>query len=103
MAAGLPESVLEPLALVFPNDAAEPAAASMEGVVPTAVAGVLVLLALLTATGGFYPAIDAIAVEKERGTIETLLIVPASTGDIVTGKFLAVFAVTLASLAVNAV
>ena len=103
MAAGLPESVLEPVELVFPNDATEPAAASMEGVVPTAVAAVLVLLALLTATGGFYPAIDAIAGEKERGTIETLLIVPASTGDIVMGKFLAVFAVTLASLAVNAV
>ena len=30
--------------------------------------GVLVLLALLTATGAFYPAIDAIAGEKERGT-----------------------------------
>jgi len=67
------------------------------------VAAVLVLLSLLTATGGFYPAIDAIAGEKERGTIETLLIVPASPGTIVTGKFLAVFTVTLVTLAVNAV
>ncbi len=102
-AAGLPASVLEPVALVFAGEEAEPPAATMEGVMPTAVAAVLVLLALLTATGGFYPAIDAIAGEKERGTIETLLIAPASAATIVTGKFLAVFAVTLATLVVNAV
>jgi sodium transport system permease protein len=101
--AGLPPSVLEPLALSFAGGPQAGAPASMEGLVPTAAGGVLVLLALLTATGAFYPAIDAIAGEKERGTIETLLIAPASTGDIVTGKFLAVWAVTLATLLVNAV
>jgi sodium transport system permease protein len=62
---------------------------------------VLVLLAVLTMTGAFYPAIDAIAGEKERGTIETLLIAPCSAHEIVLGKFLAVFAITLATLAAN--
>jgi sodium transport system permease protein len=101
--AGLPGTLLEPLAVRFVDEETAPQATALDGVVPTAVAAVLVLLALLTATGGFYPAIDAIAGEKERGTIETLLIIPASTLDIIKGKFLAVFAVTLASLAANAI
>jgi sodium transport system permease protein len=102
-AEGLPTSVLEPIALSFAGGPKAGGGRSMEGIVPTAAGGVLVLLALLTATGAFYPAIDAIAGEKERGTIETLLIAPASTGDIVTGKFLAIWIVTLATLLVNAV
>lgn len=101
--AGLPGSVLEPIKVRFADEATKPAGVRLDGVLPTAVGAVLVLLALLTATGGFYPAIDAIAGEKERGTIETLLITPASTADIVTGKFLGVFAVTLVSLAANAI
>ncbi|MDA1200605.1 MAG: ABC transporter permease subunit [Planctomycetota bacterium] len=100
--AGLPPSVLEPVSLSFIGGPKAEPPASMEGIVPTAAGGVLVLLALLTATGAFYPAIDAIAGEKERGTIETLLIAPASPGEIVTGKFLAIWAVTLATLLVNA-
>jgi sodium transport system permease protein len=101
--AGLPESVLDPVSLSFIGGPKTEPPTSMDGVVPTAAGGVLVLLSLLTATGAFYPAIDAIAGEKERGTIETLLIAPASPGEIVTGKFLAIWAVTLATLVVNAV
>ena len=100
--AGLAATTLVPLAVEFP--AGGPAAAdSARGVLPTAAGAVLVLLALLTATGAFYPAIDAIAGEKERGTIETLLIAPCRAGDIVFGKYLAVLVVTLATLAMNAV
>lgn len=102
-AEGLPASVLDPVTLAFAGGPKVSATASMEGILPTAAGGVLVLLALLTATGAFYPAIDAIAGEKERGTIETLLIAPASAGDIVAGKFLAIWGVTLATLLVNAV
>jgi len=101
--AGLPRSVLEPIKVQFADEVVKPTDLTLDGVLPTAVGAVLVLLALLTATGGFYPAIDAIAGEKERGTIETLLITPASTRDIVTGKFLGVFTVTLMSLAANAI
>lgn len=102
-AAGLPASLLEPVAFTVAGAPSGDIGGSMESVVPTAAGGVLVLLALLTATGAFYPAIDAIAGEKERGTIETLLLAPATAGEIVTGKFLAIWGVTLATLLVNAV
>ena len=99
--AGLPESILQPIRLrVLGETAGGPAVAS-ETILPALTASILVLLSVLTMTGAFYPAIDAIAGEKERGTIETLLMAPCSTGSIVFGKFLAVYAVTLATLAAN--
>ncbi len=52
------------------------------------------LLVLMALTGAFYPAVDLCAGEKERGTMETLLISPASRPEIVLGKF---FTVMLAS------
>jgi len=48
------------------------------------------LLVMMALTGAFYPAIDLCAGEKERGTMETLLISPASRAEIVVGKFLTV-------------
>jgi sodium transport system permease protein len=42
--------------------------------------------------GAMYPAIDLAAGEKERGTMETLLVSPASRLQIVAGKFLVVTA-----------
>ena len=101
--AGLPASLIEPLRVNFTGDVPQGSAAAVRDILPAVTAAVLVLLALLTATGAFYPAIDAIAGEKERGTIETLLISPCPMFDDVTGKFLAVFAVTLATLAANAI
>ena len=100
---GLPTALIEPLAVDFTGDLPPTPASAVREILPTAMAAVLVLLALLTATGAFYPAVDAIAGEKERGTIETLLIAPCSPFDVVVGKFLAVFAVTLATLLANAV
>ncbi|MEG2295993.1 MAG: ABC transporter permease subunit/CPBP intramembrane protease, partial [Oscillospiraceae bacterium] len=41
-------------------------------------------------SGAIYPAIDAMAGEKERGTLETLLTLPVSNTEIVTGKFFAI-------------
>ncbi|MFN9369721.1 MAG: type II CAAX prenyl endopeptidase Rce1 family protein, partial [Planctomycetia bacterium] len=102
-AAALPATTLLPLQVDFPDGGESPARQATREVVPVVAGAVLVLLALLTATGAFYPAIDAIAGEKERGTVETLLIAPCGVADIVRGKFLAVFAVTLATLAMNAV
>src|SRR5262249_28657451 len=40
--------------------------------------------------GAIYAAFDQVAGEKERGTLETLLVSPASRRDIVLGKFSAV-------------
>jgi sodium transport system permease protein len=48
------------------------------------------LLVMWVLTGAIYPAIDMTAGEKERGTMETLLISPAERTEIVAGKFLAV-------------
>jgi sodium transport system permease protein len=53
------------------------------------------LLVMMSLTGAFYPAIDMCAGEKERGTMETLLISPASRAELVLGKF---FTVMLASV-----
>ena len=50
------------------------------------------LLVMWMLTGSIYPAIDMTAGEKERGTMETLLISPAERSEIVLGKFLAVVA-----------
>jgi sodium transport system permease protein len=50
------------------------------------------LLVMWMLTGAIYPAIDMTAGEKERGTMETLLISPAERVEIVFGKFLAVVA-----------
>lgn len=49
-----------------------------------------ILLVMMAVTGAFYPAIDLGAGEKERGTMETLLISPATRPEIVVGKFLTV-------------
>jgi sodium transport system permease protein len=54
-------------------------------------------LALAAFGGGIYAANDQVAGEKERGTLETLLVSPASRRDIVLGKFMAVVAVCLIS------
>lgn len=58
------------------------------------------LLIIMCITGAFYPAIDLGAGEKERGTMETLLICPASRTEIVIGKFFTVlgFSITTALL-----
>ena len=47
--------------------------------------------------GSIYAAFDQVAGEKERNTLETLLVSPARRRDIVLGKFMAVFSVGLLS------
>jgi sodium transport system permease protein len=49
------------------------------------------VLVMWSLAGALYPAIDVCAGEKERGTMETLLISPANRAEIVAGKFLAVW------------
>jgi sodium transport system permease protein len=49
------------------------------------------MLVMWSLAGALYPAIDLCAGEKERGTMETLLISPADRNEIVAGKFLAVW------------
>jgi sodium transport system permease protein len=59
------------------------------------------LLVMMSLTGAFYPAIDLCAGEKERGTMETLLISPASRAEIVLGKFLTVMLASVVSALLN--
>ncbi|MDE6365726.1 MAG: ABC transporter permease [Lachnospiraceae bacterium] len=53
--------------------------------------------------GAFYPAVDATAGEKERGTLETLLTLPVGNDELIIGKFFAVSTVAVASAVLNLV
>lgn len=59
------------------------------------------MLIILGLTGAFYPALDLGAGEKERGTLETLLLTPTQRTDIALGKYLAIMLVALSSGALN--
>lgn len=48
------------------------------------------LIIIMCFMGAMYPAIDLAAGEKERGTLETLLVSPATRGEFVVGKYLVV-------------
>ena len=61
------------------------------------------LLVTMSLLGGFYPAIDLTAGEKERGTMQTLLCAPVSPIEIVTGKYLAVWITSLIAALANVV
>ena len=52
-------------------------------------------------TGAFYPAIDLVAGEKERGTLETLLCSPALRSEIVIGKMAAVTTFSVMTAVLN--
>ena len=57
------------------------------------------LLSIIVATGGMNAAIDLTVGEKERHTLEALLVTSTNRRDLITGKFLAVFSTTLVSIA----
>ncbi len=59
------------------------------------------LLVIMALTGAFYPAIDLGAGEKERGTMETLLISPARRIELVLGKFLTIMLFSVATAVLN--
>ncbi|HAW92728.1 MULTISPECIES: ABC transporter permease [unclassified Arsukibacterium] len=60
-------------------------------------------LVLLCLSGAMYPAVDMGAGEKERGTLETLLICPVSRTAIVLGKFLTVLTTALMTALITVV
>ncbi|HEY0984817.1 ABC transporter permease subunit/CPBP intramembrane protease [Schlesneria sp.] len=61
------------------------------------------LLVMMTLTGAFHPAVDMCAGEKERGTMETLLISHARRTEIVMGKFLSVLLFSMTTAVLNLV
>ena len=95
-AAGLPETTLSPVEAAVATLA--PAAESVR----TRIAGIIpLLLVLLAASGAFYPALDLIAGERERGTLETLLSLPVKRRDIFLGKLLVCCAGALVAVSLN--
>ena len=80
------------LQLLDPVAIAERATADMQEVVGERAGGMLPYLFLIFCfMGAMYPAIDMGAGEKERGTLETLLLAPVPPYQLVIGKFLVVF------------
>ncbi len=59
------------------------------------------ILVIMTITGAIYPAIDLTAGERERGTLETLMVAPVPTVDLIAGKFLVVALVAMLSAGLN--
>jgi sodium transport system permease protein len=59
------------------------------------------LVILMVLLGAFYPAIDLTAGEKERGTLETLLIAPVPRLAVIIGKFLVVTTIAIATGLLN--
>ena len=65
--------------------------AARENVISLIVRFFPLMLVMWSLSGALYPAIDLCAGEKERGTMETLLITPAGREEIVLGKFLTIW------------
>jgi sodium transport system permease protein len=59
------------------------------------------LLGSIIAQGGLFVAIDVTAGEKELGTLESLLVTPASDFEVLTGKLAAVFTITAIPVALT--
>lgn len=59
------------------------------------------MLVLWSLAGALYPAVDLCAGEKERGTMETLLISPAGREEIVVGKFLTIWVFSAGTALLN--
>ncbi|MEW6250359.1 MAG: ABC transporter permease subunit/CPBP intramembrane protease [Planctomycetota bacterium] len=59
------------------------------------------ILVIMTITGAIYPAIDLTAGERERGTLETLMVAPVPTVDLIAGKFVVVALIAMISASLN--
>ncbi|MHC5110622.1 MAG: ABC transporter permease subunit/CPBP intramembrane protease [Planctomycetota bacterium] len=59
------------------------------------------ILILMTITGAIYPAIDLTAGERERGTLESLMVCPVPVFDLIVGKFMVVTTVAIMGAGLN--
>jgi sodium transport system permease protein len=89
---------LEPFAQVDENLASDE---QQQGVFLGKMLGYMLIFMVLT--GAFYAAIDLTAGEKERGTLETLLVSPVGRKEIVYGKFLATVTASVITAVLNLV
>jgi len=91
-----------------PLTALHPAEITRVGLAPKAqatrmrLAGIIpILLVIMALSGAFYPALDLIAGERERGTLETLLTWPVRRRDIFLGKLLVTVCAGLLAVILN--
>jgi sodium transport system permease protein len=96
---GLPADFDEAVRLVQPGSS--PGKAEAESVFALLVRIFPFILVMWALAGALYPAVDVCAGEKERGTMETLLISPASREEIVWGKFLTIWVFSTATALLN--
>ncbi|MFQ5413351.1 MAG: ABC transporter permease subunit/CPBP intramembrane protease [Phycisphaerae bacterium] len=70
---------------------------------PSSVLGEILplILVLMTVTGAIYPAIDVTAGERERGTLESLMVCPVPHIDLIVGKFFVVTTVAIVGATLN--
>jgi sodium transport system permease protein len=98
---GLPASLDEPF-VIDEGDRGRPAAGrTADGLFDMLVRVFPFMLVMWSLAGALYPAVDLCAGEKERGTMETLLITPASREEIVWGKFLTIWVFSGATTLLN--
>jgi sodium transport system permease protein len=98
---GIPPNFDDPFKIDDPErakPAAERAATNLVALMLRMFPFILVMWSL---AGALYPAVDLCAGEKERGTMETLLISPASREEIVWGKFLTIWVFSAATALLN--
>jgi sodium transport system permease protein len=94
--AGLPRRVIEPVVLDHLSVAtvAESIRSRLAGMIP-------ILLVIMALSGAFYPALDLLAGERERGTLESLLSWPVHRRDIFLGKLLVTCAAAIITVVLN--
>src|SRR5439155_7275809 len=95
---GLPPRFDEPFRTALPGLEVKPAMEQIFDLLTRVFPFILVLWSL---AGTLYPAVDLCAGEKERGTMETLLISPAQREEIVWGKFLTIWVFSAVTALLN--
>jgi sodium transport system permease protein len=95
---GLSTRYIDPVEVRFPQ---ESDGAAAQGITDLLVRLFPFMIVLWSLAGALYPAVDLCAGEKERGTMETLLITPAGREEIVLGKFLTIWVFSSATALLN--
>jgi sodium transport system permease protein len=98
---GLPADFDVPFTIVDAGANRAPAAAAAESLFGLMVRIFPFMLVMWSLAGALYPAVDVCAGEKERGTMETLLISPAGREEIVLGKFLTIWVFSAGTAILN--
>lgn len=91
-----------PVSVLYPTDITRVGLAPRAQAARMRLAGIIpILLVIMALSGAFYPALDLIAGERERGTLETLLTWPVRRRDIFLGKLLVTVCAGLLAVILN--